>query len=80
MKFPNLIWAIARRRLAHYELAVAAELTETKFSKGLNGRVEFSPEERLRIAKVLGYEQDWLFQEIVPPAREADERQFAPAV
>lgn len=67
MKFPNLAWAIARRRLPHYEAAVAVGMGESKFSRAMNGRIEFTADERARITKLLGFPEPWLFQEIVPP-------------
>lgn len=67
MKYPNLAWAAAQRRLAHYQLALDAGMSESKFSRGLNGRNEFSAEERVEIAEVLGYPEKFLFKEVSPP-------------
>jgi hypothetical protein len=41
----------------------------------VNGRVEATPIEKARIAKLLGFNEAWLFRAIVPPgpaARETD--------
>ena len=67
MRFSNLSWAIARRRLPHYEAAVAVGMGESKFSRALNGRIEFTAGERQKIADFLGYPVEWLFQELTPP-------------
>jgi transcriptional regulator with XRE-family HTH domain len=67
MKFPNLEWAIDQQRFAHYEVAAEADMSPSTFSRCLSGRVEFSAEERGKIASLLGYPATWLFQEIVPP-------------
>ena len=69
MKFPNLIWAIAERRMAHYQVASLTGLNESKFSRGLNGLVEFTAQARKKIAGVLGYPVHWLFKEVTPPVR-----------
>ena len=67
MRFPNLIWAIDEKRLAHYELAARVGMDASRFSRCLRGRFEFAPHERQRIAEVLGYPLDWLFEEAKPP-------------
>ena len=67
MRFPNLVWAIAHKRLAHYQAAVAVGMGESKFSRAINGRVEFTSQERAKIAELLGFSEAWLFQEIMPP-------------
>lgn len=68
MRFPNLAWAIAERHLAHYQVAASAAMSESRFSRCLSGRIEFTPEERLAVANTLGYPSNWLFREIVPPS------------
>ena len=73
MEYPNLIWAIGQRRYAHYELARAADMTESRFSRCLSGRFEFSDEERRKIGALLGYSRDWLFAKITPPIGARDE-------
>jgi hypothetical protein len=67
MKFPNLVWAVAQRRLPHYRVAAAARMSESRFSRCLAGRLEFSPRERQTIAKVLGFPTWWLFKQVEPP-------------
>ena len=66
MKFPNLVWAICERRLAHYELAGRAKMEPTRFSRCLSGRLEFAPHERERISQLLNLNADWLFAQPVP--------------
>jgi transcriptional regulator with XRE-family HTH domain len=67
--FPNLLWAMAARRVRHFEVADAAAMSESQFSRAVNGRTDFSPNERTRIAKFLGYPERWLFEDIRPPRR-----------
>lgn len=67
MKFPNLAWAIAHRRFAQYEVGDAIGKRESAFSRAVNGRVEFTSQERAKIALLLGFPEPWLFQQIVPP-------------
>jgi hypothetical protein len=69
MKFPSLIWSIGQHRLAHYQVATSADMSESRFSRCLSGRAAFSAEERARIAALLGYPEQWLFAEITPPPR-----------
>ena len=67
MRFPNLLWALKNRRIAHYEMAAKLKRDTSYFSKCLNGRTEFAPHEKHRISEVLGYDAGWLFQGITPP-------------
>jgi len=67
MLYPNLVWAMSNRRLPNYRVATLAELSESSFSRAVAGRRDFSPEERERIAKVLGFPAAWLFAEPRPP-------------
>lgn len=69
MKFPNLIWAAGQRRLPHYEVAAAADMSESRFSRCLTGRAEFSTEEQRRLAIFLDYPIHWLFEKVSPPER-----------
>ena len=66
MRFPNLIWAIRDRRLAHYELAQRAGMEPSRFSRCLTGRLDFAPYKRKRISQILGFDERWLFCEPVP--------------
>ncbi len=71
MRFPNLLWAIEHRRLAHYELAGRVGMDASRFSRCLRGRIEFAPHERERVVKVLGFPTEWLFAEPRPPQMSA---------
>jgi transcriptional regulator with XRE-family HTH domain len=66
VKFPNLAWAI-RERGSQFQFAAQLGESESWVSRRLTGRVEFTDKERQRIAHVLGYPVDWLFQILVPP-------------
>ena len=67
MEFPNLSWAMRDRKRTHYETAVAAGISESGFSRKLNGRLSFSPGEREKIARFLNYSEVWLFAPANPP-------------
>jgi len=67
MEFPNLIWAASRRGLTQYQLAASANMSESRFSRCLSGRAEFTSGERQGLASRLSYPEDWLFQEVSPP-------------
>jgi hypothetical protein len=69
MRYPNLAWAARQHGLTHYRVAAGVGLSESKFSRGLTGRLEFTDEERENLAALLCYPASWLFQEIVPPER-----------
>jgi hypothetical protein len=66
VKYPNLCWAIQRRRLAHYEVAAAIIVDPSRFSRCLNGRAEFAPHEQARLSELLGFDAAWLFAEPLP--------------
>lgn len=67
MHFPNISYAAAVRGLTQYQLAESAGMSESRLSRCLNGRFEFSPAERVRIADVLGCDLAWLFERPKPP-------------
>jgi len=79
--FPNLLFAIGEKRLAHYELCSQVGIERTQFSRRLNGMGEFSPREKERIAGTLEYPCNWLFRKIEPPPRVAsvNKREMAEA-
>jgi hypothetical protein len=70
MKFPNLLWAIANYG-AQYELARAIGCSESRFSRCLSARSDFTAVERAALARTLGFSEAWLFQPVKPPARTA---------
>ena len=67
MRYPNLVWAIEKKRLAHYELSAEVKIERTRFSRCLHGADEFVPHEMTRIGEALGYSAEWLFAEPKPP-------------
>lgn len=67
MRYPNLVWAAAHRRKPHYQLALDIGISESRFSRCLRGRNEFSLLERTKIAQALGFSETWLFAEALPP-------------
>jgi hypothetical protein len=67
VKFPNLTWAI-RERGSQFQFAAQLGESESWMSRRLTGRVEFTDEERERVALTLGFRADWLFQTPQPPA------------
>lgn len=66
MEYPNIGWAMAKRGCRNYEVADAAGLSESQFSRSLRGRRELSPVEKQRIASFLGFEADVLFARFSP--------------
>lgn len=66
MKFPNLVWALRDRRLAHYQLAMRLGMEPSRFSRCLTGRFDFAPHERKRIGELLAIDESWLFSQPVP--------------
>lgn len=69
MHFPNIAYAAGIRGLAQYQLAEAASMNESRLSRCLNGRFEFTPAERARIAETLGFDELWLFERPKPKPR-----------
>jgi len=67
--FPNLLFAISDQRLTHYEFCDEVKFDPTRFSRCLNGRLDFSASEKGKISEALRYPQGWLFKEISPPSR-----------
>jgi hypothetical protein len=67
MRFPHIGWAAEQRRLRHYKLAAIVGCSESRFSRCLAGRIEFTPEERAAVSKVLAFPEDWLFAGLSPP-------------
>jgi len=68
MRYLNLAWAI-REQGSQFRFALRLGESESWLSRRLTGRVEFTPEERARVAQALGYPAEWLFQTPEPPAR-----------
>jgi hypothetical protein len=79
-RYPNLVWAIEKKRLAHYELATEVKIERTRFSRCLHGAAEFAPHEMTRISEALGYSTEWLFAEPKPPKARIFEGESTPAV
>jgi len=67
--FPNLLWAV-RQNGSQFRLAAQLDKNESWLSRRLTGRVEFTPEDRHRVAIALGFPESWLFQTPTPPQRE----------
>jgi hypothetical protein len=63
MRFPNLVLAIAHHSLQYRFGAVLLE-NQSWLSRRLNGRVEFSFEERRRVTDISGSPVDGLFSSI----------------
>ena len=70
--FPNLLWAV-REAGAQFRLAAKLGESESWLSRRLTGRVEFTHEDRTRIAVALGYPESWLFATPNPPSRTLSE-------
>jgi hypothetical protein len=61
MGYPNLLWILANKKIPHYRLANRVGISESRFSRALNGRQKFSTGERRVISKIMGYSERWLF-------------------
>jgi hypothetical protein len=57
MKFPNLVWAAGQNRWAHYQIAAFADMSESRFSRCLSGRADFSSEEQRKLSMLSGIPQ-----------------------
>lgn len=66
MRFPNLVWAIRERGLAHYQLSMRLGMEPSRFSRCTSGGFEFTPQDRQRISELLGMDESWLFSRPVP--------------
>ncbi len=72
----NLRWKIQISGRKNYEVAAAANLSESKFSRALAGRADLSGSEQERIAAALGVaDRTWLFKQFstVPRSYVCDE-------
>jgi hypothetical protein len=59
----NLQWKIRALGFKNYQVASAANVSESKFSRALSGRSELSLSEQSRIATALGVsDHAWLFK------------------
>jgi hypothetical protein len=63
----NVKAALAARRMKQFELAAALRIAPSTLSEIVVGRREADAELRAKIAAVLGVEEAWLFQRVVPP-------------
>jgi len=59
--FPNLLYAMTLRGLLGYQLAAEAGIHESRFSRCQRGRLAFAPAEMALIAKILRFDEAWLF-------------------
>jgi hypothetical protein len=72
----NLSWKIRTLGRRNYEVAAAASLSESKFSRALAGRADLTATEQERIAAALSVEdRAWLFTKFntVPRSYVCDE-------
>ena len=72
----NLRWKIQMLGCKNYQVAAAANLSESKFSRALSGRADLTAGEQERIATTLGVEdRAWLFKNfaVVPRSYNCDE-------
>jgi hypothetical protein len=77
VKYPHLLWALANWG-PHYKFAQAIGKSEARLSRCLSGRTSFTSQERSEMARVLGFSEDWLFEE-VEPLRQAIQSELAHA-
>jgi hypothetical protein len=79
VRFPHLLWAISNWG-PQYRLAQSISRSEARLSRCLSGRTEFSPEEQTALSRVLGFPENWLFEEVIPPAKKQTPAQVIPAL
>ena len=66
----NLRWKIQTQGRKNYEVANAAGLSESRFSRVLAGRAELTGSEQERIATALGVkDHTWLFKRFITVPR-----------
>jgi transcriptional regulator with XRE-family HTH domain len=75
--FPNLLWAV-RRHGFQFKLAARLGQTESWLSRRLTGRCDFSPEDRERLARLLGHPAEWLFETPNPPSHKTTDDSSQP--
>lgn len=79
MKFPNLRVMMGHTRTRLWELGKILKRSDAYLSDRLNGRYEFAPHERTRIAEFFGVNENWLFQPFQPPVARRETAMLAPA-
>jgi len=80
MRFPNLRVMMSHRRVRLWELAAVLKHSDTYLSDRLNGRYEFAPHERTRLAEYFGVKEAWLFQRFQPPVAVRENASLVPAM
>ena len=68
MRWPNLCWVLAERRIAHHQIAALLGVSEPTVTRKLAGRSELLPYERSRLSEYLGYRVEFLFMEMAIPS------------
>jgi hypothetical protein len=63
--YAHLKAAIKHCGLLHGDVAKVICKSEAQFSNLINGKAEFAPHEKTRIAELLGFSESWLFQPLV---------------
>jgi hypothetical protein len=80
MRFGNVKLMMSYRRVRLWEVCTALKHSDTYLSDRLNGRREFAPHERTRLAEYFGVGEDWLFQEFRPPVTRRETASLTPAM
>ena len=79
MRFANLRVMMSDRRVRLWELAKVLKRSDAYLSDRLNGRYQFAPHERTRLAEYFGVKEDWLFQEFRPPVARRETAMLTPS-
>ena len=66
MKYPNVRYATFIRGLTQHQLASSVGMSESRLSRCGRGIGEFTPDERVRIARFLRFDEQWLFERPKP--------------
>lgn len=75
--FPNLLWILRLERIPQWLLAETVGISAAALSLKLAGRMSFLEMERARVAQIVGYREQWLFQQLAPPESERITRTVA---
>ncbi len=80
MLFPNLRNMMKYRRVRLWELAAVLKRSDTYLSDRLEGRYQFAPHERTRIAEYFGLQEGYLFKQFEPPVARRETASLTPAM
>jgi transcriptional regulator with XRE-family HTH domain len=72
VKFPHVRYATFLRGLTQHQLSRLVGMSPARMCRCERGIQEFTTEERVRIARFLGFDEQWLFERPKPKPRVFD--------